>query len=231
MFTGWWAPHAQAGPNLTITVQQGGPATTIVDNGPGDLNPAINAIGFSTTVGDYMVLGTITSDNPGQASHGLLQTNFIVERLTAANVAPLSLTATQSNFTLPGSPGDTLGLNSTLAVSTFTLSAVGDSVTLQSFADIATAGMQTITSPGGTVGPFFNNAPEVPFVRGASYTLTALSQVNLAAGASVNFNTTTLTAEVSTASPPAVPEPSTFALLALGGGALAGWRRWRKRTA
>jgi hypothetical protein len=29
----------------------------------------------------------------------------------------------------------------------------------------------------------------------------------------------------------AVPEPSTFALLAFGGGALAGWRRWRKRKA
>jgi hypothetical protein len=28
----------------------------------------------------------------------------------------------------------------------------------------------------------------------------------------------------------AVPEPSTFALLALSGGALAGWRRWRKRA-
>jgi uncharacterized protein DUF4082/PEP-CTERM motif-containing protein len=28
-----------------------------------------------------------------------------------------------------------------------------------------------------------------------------------------------------------VPEPSTLALLALGGGALAGWRRWRKRAA
>jgi hypothetical protein len=26
-----------------------------------------------------------------------------------------------------------------------------------------------------------------------------------------------------------IPEPSTFALLALGGGALAGWRRWRRR--
>jgi hypothetical protein len=31
------------------------------------------------------------------------------------------------------------------------------------------------------------------------------------------------------AAPTAVPEPSSFALLALGGGALAGWRRWRKR--
>jgi hypothetical protein len=30
---------------------------------------------------------------------------------------------------------------------------------------------------------------------------------------------------------PTVPEPSTFALLALGGGALTGWRRWRKRKA
>jgi hypothetical protein len=29
---------------------------------------------------------------------------------------------------------------------------------------------------------------------------------------------------------PVVPEPPTVALLALGGGALAGWRRWRRRT-
>jgi hypothetical protein len=30
--------------------------------------------------------------------------------------------------------------------------------------------------------------------------------------------------------PPAVPEPSTLALLALGAAAVAGWRRWRRRT-
>jgi hypothetical protein len=32
-----------------------------------------------------------------------------------------------------------------------------------------------------------------------------------------------------TTGPAAVPEPSTLALLALGGGVLVGWRRWRKR--
>jgi PEP-CTERM motif len=31
--------------------------------------------------------------------------------------------------------------------------------------------------------------------------------------------------------PPTVPEPSSLALLSLGGLTLAGWRRWRKRTA
>jgi hypothetical protein len=32
------------------------------------------------------------------------------------------------------------------------------------------------------------------------------------------------------ASPVTVPEPSSFALLAFGGGAVAGWRRWRKKA-
>jgi hypothetical protein len=39
------------------------------------------------------------------------------------------------------------------------------------------------------------------------------------------------TFSITPAATAAVPEPSTLALLALGGGALAGWRRWRRRKA
>jgi PEP-CTERM motif len=56
------------------------------------------------------------------------------------------------------------------------------------------------------------------------------------AGSSGLFSTTNaptfgveITASVPAVSP--VPEPSTLAMLGLGGAALTGWRRWRKRTA
>ena len=199
-------PAAQAGPVLSVTMQQGaGPTTTIVDNGPGDLNPTANQILFSTTVGDYSTVGIVTSNNMGGAQ-GLLQTNYNPTRLTTNNAGLLTFTATQRNFTLPGSAGHTLGLDSALAVSAFIQSGVGDSATLQSFGDSATAGVQTVTSPGGTVGPFFDNAPQVPFVRGASYSLTAVSQVGLAEGASVNFNTTTKASDLGVV----VSEPSSL---------------------
>jgi hypothetical protein len=204
-------PNAQAGPVLTVTIQQGaGPVTTIVDNGPGDLNPAPNAIGFSTTVGDYAITGIVTSNNPGSAAQGLLQTTYNPTRVTANNSGLLTFTATQSNFTLPGAAGHVLGLDSTLAVSAFTLSNAGDSVTLQSFGDSATAGVETVVSPGGSVGPFFNNAPQVPFIRGGSYSLTAVSQVGLATGASVNFNTTTKTTDLGPVT--VISEPSSALL-------------------
>jgi hypothetical protein len=46
-----------------------------------------------------------------------------------------------------------------------------------------------------------------------------------------SFTTLGQTQQLSDLVAVAVPEPSTLALLALGGGALAGWRRWRKRSA
>jgi hypothetical protein len=50
-------------------------------------------------------------------------------------------------------------------------------------------------------------------------------------GWAVDFLTIGVTTTPLAPPPTPVPEPSTFALLALGGGALVGWRRWRKRKA
>jgi hypothetical protein len=61
--------------------------------------------------------------------------------------------------------------------------------------------------------------------------MTLVFDVTLTRGATLGtFNQSEL-ALPQQAPPAPVPEPSTLALLALGGGVLAGWRRWRKRKA
>src|SRR5262249_15162762 len=52
--------------------------------------------------------------------------------------------------------------------------------------------------------------------------------ITMAGGETGNVNGTTTAAAPQQTGPP-VPQPSTFALLALGGAALAGWRRWRRK--
>jgi hypothetical protein len=59
--------------------------------------------------------------------------------------------------------------------------------------------------------------------------LFAINDANATTGTQSSIVLITQFDFVPAAPPAAVPEPSTFALLALGGGALAGWRRWRKR--
>jgi hypothetical protein len=49
-------------------------------------------------------------------------------------------------------------------------------------------------------------------------------------GATVDFSQPFFTAQAIAGDPPAIPEPSTLALLGLGVVGLAAWRRWRKQS-
>lgn len=222
------AGRSQAALTFTISLHQGGgPTTTIVDNGSGDLNPAMNAISFASIVGDYLIIGNATTNSPGTTNAAIFA-GYQVGRLFAANLGNLFITANDI-FTAPNGAGDQLQLDSSLAVSSFVGSAPGDITTLLSSSGAVNTGLQTITSPGGTAGPFTNVAPPAFFVRGPSFPLTAESQVNLAPGANVNFNTTTTA--IATQAPSVVPEP-TSAVVFLATAPLAfffGWRKKRSR--
>jgi len=103
-----------------------------------------------------------------------------------------------------------------LVVVVTTTATAGNSVTLAGTTDPAHGGPQGGPLGQFAIGTFTADAPSEQIV----FTHDQLAIIN-----AVQLRDLTLAAS------PAVPEPSTFALLALGGGALAGWRRWRKRKA
>lgn len=221
------AGKASAAMILSVTITHGA-STTIMDMGPGDLNPAPNAIAFVQVVGNYLVIGAVSSNNPGAAT-GQLLANYSATRIGLDNPAALSLNANQMNFNTPGNATAQLRLESTLALTSFTGSTGGDAITLESLGDLTSAGLQTIVSPGGNFGPAMSIASPAFFTRAGDYSLEARSTVNLQAlGTNVVFNSASevfLQQEGSV-----VPEP-TSALVFLATAPVAafvGWRRRRK---
>jgi hypothetical protein len=197
---------------------------TIIDNMTGDLNPALNQILalIPSTFTDYSGSVIVSSNNPGVLTPTPLGSLTVNPNVTAqtAGANPLIITATQTGFTLPGVAGSTEKFTSDLAVSGLTSGTIGLTGSIDSTSTIP----QSLSAPG-------MNVQTLNYLRGATYSLTAQSSILLTGvGDSSNYSATVKAAEVAPPPPSAVPEPSTLALLALGGGALAGWRRWRKRA-
>jgi hypothetical protein len=202
------APFASAA--LMLTLQSG--AETVVIPG------VAGAVTYTGNIGGFS--GTYTfglSNSPGTSFRGLLQVSSISVHNTGNTTSSLKITLSDTDFTAPGNPGDTLTLQSAIG-GTLALGILGDTVQFQSWADasnaplaaLSTGGPQLFTSPGGPLASY-NDTVFSKFVRaGAAYSLTNVTTVTLNPGTEANISGTTSTL---------VPEPATasMALLSVGG--------------
>jgi hypothetical protein len=98
---------------------------------------------------------------------------------------------------------------------------------------VGSPGHQLVTTSSMISGLTFDSGGNLFASAVAPGVDSTFGQVDLGSGTFTSFGTTAgfNVADIAVLPQESVPEPSTFALLALGGGALAGWRRWRKRQA
>jgi hypothetical protein len=193
---------------------QGG-ATVVADNGPGDSDLTIGRIiNTSVTAGFGVSVTVAQSNSPGDPSAGILQVQSLDIQNMNPNPATLVLRVSDTGFTMPGGP--LMRLDSSVG-GTFTLGAVGDLVTFQSFADpangqpagpVSTPAM-LFTRATNNVTESFSGANSANWARGGGpYSLTNITTVMLSAGGQMNVSGTTTAVEV--------PEPQLLSALGLG---------------
>jgi hypothetical protein len=200
--------HETGFTDVTITDRIGGVGD------PNDLNGNANQILalIPASFTDYSGSVIVSSNNTGNGALGTLNLNpNVAEAVSGAN--PLTLTATQTGFLLPGGSGSTVKFTSTLAVSGITSGTVG----LIGSIDSTSTPAQSLSAPA-------TNIQTLTYVRGATYSLTAQSTIALTGTA----DTTNYSATVSAVA--VIPEPASLTLLATGALGLLGYA-WRRRKA
>jgi hypothetical protein len=236
-----WAGPARAA--LTLTISEpgapGGPiSTTVTDNGAGDNDSTPGSIEFNDpSFGDFktnVLVGFSNKNDPTAGPEADLQIQSLdITKNTNASIASLIITLSDTGFTFPGNSGDNMLMSSSLAGTvTHSVAGSGDNVTFKSIANPsgATTPLETAVLPGntGSVPLAFTATPvtsTVNFVRGASFDLSNVTTVTLSNGnEATNLSGTTTVISLG----PAVPEPTTAALIGLIG-LPAIFRRSRRR--
>jgi len=206
-------------------------ATTITDNGAGDSDPAVGRIVNTSVVAGFGISISIAASNsPGTATAGLLQISSLVIENQTPSPGTLTITTSDTNYTLPGGAGTPMTLENDIG-GTFALgSAVGNTVSFRSFADpansqpagpVSTPALTFIKATTNTTESF-SGSNQAAWTRAAGpYSLANQAVITLASGGQVNISGTT-TAE-------AVPEPASLALISAVAGALLVGRRRNAR--
>ncbi len=215
------SPDAQAAPILRLS-QTGFADLVIADNTAGDENAAAGAIAvFLENYGDFQLtfLGG-TSNAPGVVDANLeIGTFFAVNTSNATKT--LNVSFTDTGFMAPGDPGDLIPVVSSVGSASVM---AGSQVTFTSYVDpgnIAFGNALALAPVVCSPGPSCSSDVVLYFNRPAQYSLTNVTNLQVAAGQSVSFDGLTTSA---------VPEPGSMLLFGTGLMGLAGAARRRLRN-
>jgi len=233
-----WGSQSRAG-TLEIVITDGTTTYDILDGSPLDSNPnpnQITAVASALVFPDFTVIGLNGStNNPGQPdpTGAVLTVGGEVQRSSAGGPLGLTVTATDTDYTVPSGPSLTL---SSGASALFTNVNAGDTSSGTSWFNPTNTPLAKEQSSGTTTlvangtSPFSPGAPpNVASVGGAApYGLTNETVITLSGGAGgatpdVVFG---LTTQIHGA---AIPEPASLSLLAAGLPlAIWGWIKRRR---
>lgn len=192
--------------SLSLFLNDGTTSFTINDNGAGDANPAVGAIGFDNNTIGYILSGFTTlninsvSNAPGSLVAALLNTTQL--DVVAGAAKTLAMTVTDNAFTLPGTGGNSmLVANSIIANATLGSGAASASQT--SMLDAGATAAAAVAVTGGLGGLNDSATTSASLVRGTPFQLQTLVNASFSAGANVNFTHTTSAV---------TPEPVTAAI-------------------
>jgi hypothetical protein len=224
------ASPASASPILRLEDPGTGTTFTLVDNGPGDLNPLLGAIGHVGTIGSFAVTVTTGISKPlapNSTSNAFLGLHSVVD-FTGAGSGVLRITLADDGFTLPASLAAALGtVEGTLSAP------VGSTVLSRSLANAGNlsplpGGPPTVVPAGSTLiyaatfgpGDFSRTSTSAPF-NPALFSLFSQATYTFTGAGSGSFDQSISVA---------VPEPTSMALLGLGLlGVSAARRRFGRR--
>ena len=231
---------------LEIVISEGATSYSILDQGPLDLNSALNQISSNSpnaglVFPDFTVVGLSSStNNPGQVNPtgAVLSLSGEVQRTTSGAAATLTITVTDTDYMVPAGVG--LKLIST-ASDSFSNVTGGSSQMFTSYinpsntpgaTDIGTSTLNYSMSgtgsnpPLGSTGKVALPGLNVP----APYGLTSVTTITLAGATGLNVPDVTFTGQTQALA--TIPEPASLTLMGTGIAfvLLAGYRRARKHS-
>jgi len=232
--------EARAG-TLEIMISEGATSYDILDGGPLDINPAVNAITAlapALVFPDFTVIGlNASTNNPGadNPTGAVLTVGGEIQRTSGGGPASITITVTDEDYTLPtGSK-----LLSSSASGTYTNVPAGDSQKFTSwfnpsnapFAKDLTSGTLTFLSTGTGLNSHSGDSPTVPVGLASTYGLTNETVLTMS-GAPTGVVPDIVFGGSTKVLATAIPEPTSLAIMlpALPV-VIMGWLRHRKARA